>query len=596
MKNPKHISFGKTIVGLFSIIIMGLLFSLVSFFGQVTVVAAQTPNPAESATPTPTPAPTNLIIPDGVKVVTNQLNLRQGPGLNYAVIDVLNFGDVLTIIGVSSNIQWINVITADGQPGWVSNSPELISLAPKLLAPPILPPILVDSQPVGESEFSQIKFEWQWSGQLADDQAFEVCIAHAGNKPLGVHDAVLDKSSGNIKEEGDDTYSLTVDISETEGFTGPSDDYVWTVRIVQISPNYQELGIEAVPVPLKPQFMYALAAAPTSNIVRVYYGTNRHMTAAEPFDRYDAQKGSLTYGIAVVNIPEDARLDRLNDTSVVTIRVTDPKKFKLISMKSQKAQAFFTALNTQINSSDRKEAFIFVHGFNVGFDDAVRQTAQLAYDLQFKGAPILFSWPANNWPIPSLYTGYRTDEQSARKSISDLKTFLLAIAQNTGAQTIHIIAHSMGNQLLTNALASMENTPPVFGDIVLAAPDVDTNDFLQLYGPKLIGVGHKVTLYASGHDEALLASSIIHFGSRAGYIFFNDPTILEHVDTIDASDVATALLGHSYYADSCSVLSDIYSLLKLEKSASERANLRSATSQRGTYWSFPRGESCNVIQ
>jgi esterase/lipase superfamily enzyme len=597
MKSPKNTSFSKAIAGLFSIILMGLLFSSVSLFGQATtVVAAQSPNPAASATPTPIPAPDNLIVPDGIKVVTNRLNLRQGPGLNYGVMNVLKFGAVLTITGVSTDVQWINVITSDGQPGWVFNWYKYISLAPSLLEQPLLPPILVESRSVGEDEFGQIKFVWQWSGQLAEDQGFEVGIAHEGNKPLGVHNAVLDKSSGNIKKEGDDTYSLTVDISKTAGFTGPSNDYVWTVRIVQIRPNYRELGVEAEPIPLiAPEAAFALAAAPTPNMVRVYYGTNRHLTPANPFDRYDAQKSSLTYGIAEVNIPQDSRLDTL-DTSVFTIHVTDPKKFQLTYMKSQNDQAFFTALRSQINATDKKQAFVFVHGFNVNFDDAVRQTAQLAYDLQFDGAPILFSWPANNWPTTDLYPGYWTDQEKADDSILDLKTFLLAIAQRSGAQTIHIIAHSMGNQVLTNALESMGTTPPVFGDIVMAAPDVDTRRFLQRYGPQLIGADHKVTLYASSRDLALLASSILHYGFRAGYIFLKNPAILEDMDTIDATDVGTALLGHSYYADSCSILSDMYSLFNLERSASERTNLRSATSLSGTYWTVPRGDSCNIIQ
>ena len=38
---------------------------------------------------------------------------------------------------------------------------------------------------------------------------------------------------------------------------------------------------------------------------------------------------------------------------------------------------------------------VFVHGFNVNFEDAVYRTAQITYDLQFDGAPFLFSWPTS---------------------------------------------------------------------------------------------------------------------------------------------------------------------------------------------------------
>ena len=37
---------------------------------------------------------------------------------------------------------------------------------------------------------------------------------------------------------------------------------------------------------------------------------------------------------------------------------------------------------------------VFIHGFNVPFEDAIYRTAQLAHDLDFDGAPILYSWPS----------------------------------------------------------------------------------------------------------------------------------------------------------------------------------------------------------
>jgi esterase/lipase superfamily enzyme len=49
-----------------------------------------------------------------------------------------------------------------------------------------------------------------------------------------------------------------------------------------------------------------------------------------------------------------------------------------------------------------------VHGFNVSFENALRRTAQIAYDLDFDGAPFLFSWPSRD----SLLS-YASDWQSA---------------------------------------------------------------------------------------------------------------------------------------------------------------------------------------
>ena len=103
--------------------------------------------------------------------------------------------------------------------------------------------------------------------------------------------------------------------------------------------------------------------------------------------------------------------------------------------------SFFDKLSSRIAKSHRKEAFVFVHGFNVTFEDAARRTAQLAYDLGFKGAPILYSWPSKG----SLFS-YAADEATIDWTVPHLKEFLEEIAFKSGAEVLHIIAQSMGNR------------------------------------------------------------------------------------------------------------------------------------------------------
>jgi esterase/lipase superfamily enzyme len=40
--------------------------------------------------------------------------------------------------------------------------------------------------------------------------------------------------------------------------------------------------------------------------------------------------------------------------------------------------------------ADTPEALVFVHGYNVNFNDAVRRAAQIAYDLEFAGIPMVY--------------------------------------------------------------------------------------------------------------------------------------------------------------------------------------------------------------
>ena len=54
------------------------------------------------------------------------------------------------------------------------------------------------------------------------------------------------------------------------------------------------------------------------------------------------------------------------------------------------------ALKTEISKNQFPEIIVFVHGFNVKFEEAVLRAAQIKYDLKFAGEVVLFSWPAGS--------------------------------------------------------------------------------------------------------------------------------------------------------------------------------------------------------
>jgi esterase/lipase superfamily enzyme len=71
----------------------------------------------------------------------------------------------------------------------------------------------------------------------------------------------------------------------------------------------------------------------------------------------------------------------------------------------------------------------------------------------------------------------------------------------------------------------------------------------------------KLTLYASDKDKALLASKKI----RKGYIRLGEGgdniVILDGLDSIDASNVDTSILGHGYFSETQALLNDIHMVL-----------------------------------
>ena len=89
--------------------------------------------------------------------------------------------------------------------------------------------------------------------------------------------------------------------------------------------------------------------------------------------------------------------------------------------------------------------------------------------------------------------------------------------------------------------------------------DIDAGVFKQLH-EKMRTSAKNVTLYASSNDRALNLSKKINGYPRAGDAT-NGVIVLDGTDSVDASEVDTDFIGHSYYGDNSSVISDIRRLI-----------------------------------
>jgi esterase/lipase superfamily enzyme len=289
-----------------------------------------------------------------------------------------------------------------------------------------------------------------------------------------------------------------------------------------------------------------------------------------------------------VSIPKYHQVGEVERPSILRLDFTeDPKKHVvLLDVQQRQPEEFFASLKAKVGQSKSKEAMVFVHGYNVTFEAAARRTAQLAYDLKFDGPPIFFSWPSQGGLLQ-----YAVDETNVVWSTPHLKDFLASVARQSGAKSVHLIAHSMGNRALTSALVSLahqlKGAGPMFREVVLTAPDIDADVFKRDIAPLITRTAHRVTLYASSNDEALALSKRLHGYARAGDSGA-ELVVLNGLDTIDVSNVDTSLLGHSYYGSNDTVLTDMFYILTEPKPASERRWLARVSLGRLTYWVFQR--------
>jgi TolB protein len=84
------------------------------------------------------------------------LNVRQGPGVDYPIIDVALAGDVFDVIGVNSSGDWLQLATETGKSGWISGHISYTRLlSTGLDGVPVIDPPALPSSSTTTSETSR---------------------------------------------------------------------------------------------------------------------------------------------------------------------------------------------------------------------------------------------------------------------------------------------------------------------------------------------------------------------------------------------------------------------------------------------------------
>jgi len=331
----------------------------------------------------------------------------------------------------------------------------------------------------------------------------------------------------------------------------------------------------------------SLDGAPDHAVMKVFFATDRELSGdRHPARLFGSARGQLRYGSCEVSIPRDHRMGEMESPSLLRLEFRqDPEQHVvLLSADVTERDSYFHDLQQSIAVHGTRSALLFIHGYRTTFEDAARRTGQLAYDLGFHGAPIFYSWPSQG-----KLSGYILDEANVEWTQANLATFLVDVLQQSGAEQIYLLAHSMGSRAMAHATASvLAARPDLAGrirEVILAAPDIDADVFRQQLLPALSAVPNPLTLYASSEDSALHASKSVHGYARAGE---SGPglVVAKGVETIDASKVDTGFIGHSYFAEQRSALSDMYYLMKQHSRAAERFGLQAVDSAMGRHWTF----------
>jgi esterase/lipase superfamily enzyme len=341
---------------------------------------------------------------------------------------------------------------------------------------------------------------------------------------------------------------------------------------------------------LDPDRRFAGGASANFTMVDVFYATDRNPLESVHLGRaYGAERNTrIEYGRAQVSIPRNHKIGELEDPFFKLVFRPDPNDHVMLhKVEALDERRYYELVNDRARKPAKKSAFVFVHGYNVSFEDAARRTAQLAYDLKFDGAPVFYSWPSRAKEVD-----YVADEGNVAWSETNLANFLTSFAQKTDAEKIVVIGHSMGTRALANAYVRVVVGNPAlrsrFSEIILAAPDIDADVFARDIAPKLAEKPTQVTIYASSNDIPLMVSKRVHKAARLGESG-EKIAVVKNIESIDASLLKTDFLNHSYAMENRSVVSDMFHILRNGLRASNRAGLEPVTAPSGgSYWKFAK--------
>jgi esterase/lipase superfamily enzyme len=243
------------------------------------------------------------------------------------------------------------------------------------------------------------------------------------------------------------------------------------------------------------------------------------------------------------------------------------------------SEAVYEGLRKQLVAQKGKaDVVLMLHGYACDFENALSNAAEIKDTLSTTAKPLevaIFSWPADGAVVPFIsYASDRDDARSSAKAIAralqrflgylaDLERRVRAgemAASELCRANIHLIAHSMGNYALRQALQALisdyggKTLPRVLKTIFLMAADEDNDAFeTPTKLARLPELAEQVYVYFARNDRALVISDVSKGNpDRLGATGPRTLTSLpQKVILVDCTDVsATKPLtdaNHQYY-------------------------------------------------
>ena len=248
-----------------------------------------------------------------------------------------------------------------------------------------------------------------------------------------------------------------------------------------------------------------------------------------------------------------------------------PDEFvELDAIRESSIEDFWQGLQS---TSYGRAPVLYTHGFYISFERGCKRASLLKQSLGLKGRFLLFSWPS-----AGAILDYTQDEADLYWSVAPLRGVLDNMIDRFGTGNASIVAHSLGTRGVMLALVliaqAQQESKPLFNQVVLIAPDIDTGIFKQ-YLPLIRPLARNMTVYVSSNDSPLALSRQVHGHPRLGQAGEHLKG-LKDIEIIDVSDIPIRVpSGHLYHLYQNVVIDDLIQLINENRPAAQRKNLKS---------------------
>ena len=214
-----------------------------------------------------------------------------------------------------------------------------------------------------------------------------------------------------------------------------------------------------------------------------------------------------------------------------------------------------TAFRSRIRAArNTDEVVVFIHGYNNNFAESLYRFAQISTDIEFKGTPVLYAWPATETTYEYLH-----DRDSVLFARDGLQKLLEQLAR-AGTKRLTLVAHSIGSNLLMETLRQMaiggdKAVARIIDGVILLSPDIDQSVF-QMQLSHLKPVPQPFVVFSTANDRALkIMSFLTGKQRRVGQITSPDILSKYGVQVINLSSFTDGdALNHSVALTSPSVI------------------------------------------